>query len=121
MDEGNIMRYRAFGRFCEYLGRIAYPPNFVGRPTGPVGALLPGFVTGRRDLDFRLALQAPGCTEKFSTPQINAWQSICPHLAMGYGGCRVPGRQPQVPSEGRGPLGPHARRRSGRFSAVSRG
>ena len=40
------MRYRALGRFCEYLGRIAHPPNFAGHPTGPFGALLPSFVTG---------------------------------------------------------------------------
>ena len=62
------MRYQAFGRFCEYLGRIAYPPNFVGRPTGPFGAFLPGLVTGTPDLDFRLALQAPGCSEKLDGP-----------------------------------------------------
>ena len=73
-SQGNIMRYETFGRFCEYLGRVAYPPNFVGRPTGPFGASLPSFVTGTPDPDSRLDPQAPGSKDKFSTPQINAWQ-----------------------------------------------
>ena len=119
--QGKIMRHRAFGRFCEYLGRIAYPPNFVGRPTGPFGGFLASFVTGRRNLDSRLALQAPDCTEKYGSPQSNAWQSIFPHLAMGCGGCRAPGRHSQVPIEGQHPLRPHTRPGSGRFAAVSRG
>jgi len=119
--QGNIMRFRAFGRFCEYLGRIAYPPNFVGRPTGPFGGFLASFVTRTPDLDFRLALQAPECTENYGSPQSNAWQSIFPHLAMGCGGCRAPGRHSQVPIEGQHPLRPHTRPGSGRFAAVSRG
>ena len=53
--QGNIMRYRALGRFCEYLGRVAYPPNFVGRPMGPVGGYVVSFVTGRRDLEYYVA------------------------------------------------------------------
>ena len=75
-SQGNIMRYGAFGRCCEYLGQIAYPPNFVDRPTGPFGGFLASFVTRTPDLDFRLALQAPDFTEKYGSPQSNAWRSI---------------------------------------------
>ena len=62
------MQHGALGRFCEYLGQIAYPPNFVGRPMGPVGGFLASFVTRRRDLDYYVACQAPYCTEKFNNP-----------------------------------------------------
>ena len=43
--QGNIMQHRASGRFSSenVVGCIAYPPNFVGRPMGPVGGFLASF------------------------------------------------------------------------------
>ena len=63
-SQGNIMRYRALGRLCEYLGPPRRRPNFVGPPLGTPTAILPSFVAVRAGLEFRLANQAPGCTEK---------------------------------------------------------
>ncbi len=65
-SQGNIMRYGAFDRFREYLGQVAYPTSFVGRPMGPVGVFLPSSVTARPDLDQYVACQAPDFTGKFS-------------------------------------------------------